>query len=112
MVDDVQRSEFSKSFPAVPVKPELMQNIKVAHATFLSVQGLVLPQIFRDIQAREELQAVYVVVLWSKDRVIGGVVVVRRTPREVSPSYVRLLASFGTLSSSYIVRSHLFYQDH
>src|SRR5258708_13185885 len=92
MVAVGHRSEFSKSFPAVPVKPELMQNIKVAHATFLSVQGLVLPQIFRDIQAREELQAVYVVVLWSKDRVIGGVVGATPTPPELSPPTTQFLS--------------------
>ncbi len=108
MVAVGHRSEFSKSFPAVPVKPELMQNIKVAHATFLSVQGLVLPQIFRDIQAREELQAVYVVVLWSKDRVIGGVVVGSRTPREFSPADVNLLIAVGSQISSAIERSNLY----
>src|SRR5258708_40335359 len=100
MVAVGHRSEFSKSFPAVPVKPELMQNIKVAHATFLSVQGLVLPQIFRDIQAREELQAVYVVVLWSKDRVIGGVVVGSRTPRGFFSADVYLLICVGRRISS------------
>src|SRR5258708_31902186 len=66
------RSEISKRFPPVPVKPELMQHIKAVHATFLSVQGLSLPPIFRDVQAREEIVAAYVVILWSKDRVIGG----------------------------------------
>src|SRR5258708_37116269 len=96
------RSEYSRHFPPVPVKPELMQHIKAVHATFLSVQGLALPQIFRDIQAREALLAAYVVVLWSKDRVIGGLVVGRRTPREISPAGVNLLIAVGTPISSAI----------
>ena len=102
------RSEFSKNFPPVPVKPELMQNIKAAHATFLSVQGLVLPQIFRDIQLREGLLAAYVVVLWSKDRVIGGLVIGSRTPREFSPADVNLLIAVGSQISSAIERSNLY----
>jgi len=102
------RSEYSRHFPPVPVKPELMQHIKAVHATFLSVQGLALPQIFRDIQAREELLAAYVVVLWSKDRVIGGLVVGSRTPREFSPADVNLLIAVGSQISSAIERSILY----
>jgi two-component system NtrC family sensor kinase len=102
------RSEFSKNFPPVPVKPELMQSIKAAHATFLSVQGLALPQIFRDIQLREGLLAAYVVVLWSKDRVIGGLVIGSRTTREFSPADVNLLIAVGSQISSAIERSSLY----
>jgi len=102
------RSEFSKNFPPVPVKPELIQSIKTAHATFLSVQGLTLPQIFRDIQTREGLLAAYVVVLWSKDRVIGGLVIGSRTAREFSPADVNLLIAVGSQISSAIERSNLY----
>ena len=108
MVAVGHRSEFSRNFPPVPVKPELMQHIKSVHATFLSVQGLELPQILRDIQAREELLAAYVVVLWSKDRVIGGLVVGSRTPREFSPADVNLLIAVGSQIASAIERSILY----
>lgn len=102
------RSEYSRHFPPVPVNPELMQHIKAVHAMFLPVQSLALPQIFRDIQAREELLAAYVVVLWSKDRVIGGLVVGSRTPREFSPADVNLLIAVGSQISSAIERSILY----
>src|SRR5260370_15145867 len=108
MVAVGHRSEFSRNFPPVPVKPELMQHIKSVHATFLSVKGLALPQIFRDIQAREELLAAYVVVLWSKDRVIGGLVVGSRTPRELSPADVNLLIAVGSPISSAFDRPLLY----
>src|SRR5947207_14177506 len=90
------RAEFSKHFPPVSVRPELMQHIKAVHATFLSAQGLSLPQIFRDAQLKEKIVAVYIVVLWSKDRVIGGLVVGSRTPREFSPADVNLLIAVGS----------------
>jgi len=102
------RSEYSRHFPRVSVKPELLQQIKEVHATFLSVQGLPLPAVFRDTQAKEGIASAYVVILWSKDRVIGGLVVGSRTPREFSPADVNLLIAVGSQISSAIERSVLY----
>jgi PAS domain S-box-containing protein len=102
------RSEYSRHFPPVSVKPELLQHIKAVHATFLSLQGLPLPPIFREAQQKEELVTAYIVILWSKDRVIGGVVVGSRTPREFSPADVNLLIAVGSQVSSAIERSILY----
>jgi two-component system NtrC family sensor kinase len=108
IVEVGHRSELSRHFPPVSVKPELMQHIKSVHATFLSVQGLSLPQIFRDAQIQEEIVVAYIVVLWSKDRVIGGLVVASRTPREFSTADVNLLIAVGSQISSAIERSILY----
>jgi PAS domain S-box-containing protein len=102
------RSEFTRHFPPVAVNPELMQHIKAVHATFLSAQGLPLPPVFRDAQAREELVAAYIVVLWSKDRVIGGLAVGSRMPREFSPADVNLLIAVGSQIANAIERSILY----
>jgi two-component system NtrC family sensor kinase len=102
------RSEYSRHFPQVAVKPELLQHIKAVHATFLSAQGLPLPPIFRDAQIKEEIAAAYIVILWSKDRVIGGLVTGSRTPREFSPGDVNLLIAVGSQLSSAIERSILY----
>ena len=104
------RSEFAKHFPPVSVNPELMQHIKSVRATFLPAQGLSLPPIFRDIQLKEEIVAAYAVVLWSKDHVIGGLVVGSRTPREFSAADVNLLIAVGSQISSAIERSILYEQ--
>ncbi len=85
-----------------------MQQIKALHATFLSAQGLPLPPVFRDAQIKEEIATAYVVILWSKDRVIGGLVVGSRTPREFSPADVNLLIAVGSQISSAIERSNLY----
>jgi len=108
MVEVGHRSELSRHFPTVAVKPELIQHIKAVHATFLSAQGLSLPSIFRDVQMQEEIVTAYVVVLWSKDRVIGGLVVASRTPREFSTADVNLLIAVGSQISSAIERSMLY----
>jgi two-component system NtrC family sensor kinase len=102
------RSEYARNFPAVTVKPELLHHIKAVHATFLSVQGLPLPAIFREAQRKEELVSAYVVVLWSKDRVIGGLTVGSRTPKDFSPADINLLIAVGSQLSSAIERSTLY----
>src|SRR5258708_35943902 len=102
------RSEHARHFPPVSVKPELLQHIKAVHATFLSAQGLPLPPVFREMQLKEEIVAAYIVVLWSKDRVIGGLVVGSRTPRGFSPADVNLLIAVGSQISSAIERSSLY----
>ncbi|MHB8607875.1 MAG: PAS domain S-box protein [Candidatus Acidiferrales bacterium] len=101
-------SEFARNFPPVVVKPELLQHIKAVHATFLSVQGLPLPAIFREAQRKEELLSEYIVVLWSKDRVIGGLTVGSRTPKEFSPADINLLIAVGGQLSSAIERTTLY----
>ena len=102
------RSEYARTFPAVAVKPELLHHIKAVHANFLSVQGLPLPAIFREAQRKEELLSAYVVVLWSKDRVIGGLTVGSRTPKEFSPADINLLIAVGSQLASAIERSTLY----
>jgi PAS domain S-box-containing protein len=102
------RSEYARNFPSVTLKPDLLQHIKAVHATFLSVQGLPLPAIFREAQRKEELLSAYIVVLWSKDRVIGGLTVGCRTPKEFSPADVNLLIAVGSQLSSAIERTTLY----
>jgi PAS domain S-box-containing protein len=102
------RSEYARHFPEVDVKPQLLQQIKAARATFISAQGLPLPPIFRDAQLKEDIVSAYIVVLWSKDKVIGGLVVGGRTPREFSPADINLLIAVGSQVSSALERSLLY----
>ena len=104
------RSEYARHFPPTKVQPELMQHIKAVHATFLSVAGLSLPEVFRDAQKQEQIVTAYVVILWSKDKVIGGMVVGSRTQREFSPADVNLLIAVGSQISSAIERTLLYDQ--
>jgi len=102
------RSEYARHFPPTTVQPELLRHIKSAHATFLSAQGLPLPAAIRDAQRKEDVVSAYVVILWSKDRVIGGLVVGSRTPREFSPADINLLIAVGSQISSAIERTLLY----
>ena len=102
------RSEYARHFPAVKLNPEVINHIKAVHATFLSVHGLPLPAIFREAQRKEDLVSAYVVVLWSKDQVIGGLTVGSRTPKEFSPADINLLVAVGSQLSNAIERTKLY----
>jgi PAS domain S-box-containing protein len=104
------RSEFARNFPPTKVQPDLLQHIQSVHATFLSTQGIPLPQVFRDVQRLEQIVAAYVVILWSKDKVIGGLVVGSRTSRDFSPADINLLIAVGSQISSAIERTLLYDQ--
>ncbi len=103
-----QRTEQGRHIPPVTVQPELLQHIKAVHATFLSAQGLPIPMVLREAQRKEGLQSAFVVILWSKDRVLGGLVVGSRTPREFSPADINLLIAVGSQISNAIDRSALY----
>lgn len=104
------RSEYARHFPPSQLQPELMQHLKSVHATFLSAQGLPLPQIFRDAQRKEQIVTSYLVILWSKDRAIGVLFVGSRTPREFSAADVNLLIAVGSQIASAIERALLYEQ--
>jgi PAS domain S-box-containing protein len=104
------RSEFARNFPPAKVPQELLHHIKAVHATFLSAQGLPLPQVFRDAQRKEQIVTAYLVILWSKDRIMGALVIGCRAPREFSPSDVNLLIAVGSQTSNAIERSLLYEQ--
>lgn len=102
------RSEFSRHFAPVKVEPGLLGDIRALRATFLPVQALPLPAVFREVYRREELLSAYVVILWSKERPTGGLVVGCRTQREFSPSDINLLIAAGSQISSAIERTRLY----
>ncbi len=102
------RSEQGRHIPPVTVQPELLQHIKAVHATFLSAQGLPIPIVLREAQRKEGLHSAFVVILWSKDRVLGGLIVGSRTPREFSPADINLLIAVGSQISNAIDRSVLY----
>ena len=102
------RAELGRQIPPVSVQPELFQHIKAVHATFLSTQGLPLPALVREAQRKEGLVSAFLVVLWSKDRVIGALVVGSRAPREFSPADINLLIAVGSQISNAIDRNTLY----
>lgn len=102
------RSEFAKNFPVVTVPAELTAQLRSVRATFLSVQGLPLPAIAREVQLKEGIESAYVVILWSKDRIIGGLTVGSRVVREFSSADISLLTAVAGQISSAVERTMLY----
>ena len=102
------RSEFARNFSSISIPGELLQHVKSVHATFLSAQGLPMPSVFREVQQKEGLVASFVVVLWSKDRVLGALAIGTRAPRDFSPADINLLIAVGSQIANAIDRNSLF----
>jgi PAS domain S-box-containing protein len=102
------RSEFAKNFPVVSISPDLVQQIQVVRAPFLSAQGLPLPPVAREVQKKEGIESAYIVTLWSKEKIVGGLVVASRTSRDFSPADISLLVAVGSQVASAVERSLLY----
>jgi PAS domain S-box-containing protein len=101
------RSESALNLPAVDLPADMLRQINAVHATFLSAQSLPLPPLVRELGRKEGLVSSFVVVLWAKDRILGGMVVSSHTAREFSPADVNLLIAVGSQISSAMQRSLL-----
>jgi PAS domain S-box-containing protein len=102
------RSEFAKSFPTVTVPKELLDQIRSVRATFLSAQGLPLPAIARQVQQKEGIESAYLVILWSKDKIIGGLAVGSRTVREFASADISLLSTVAGQVANAVERTMLY----
>ena len=102
------RSEYAKTFPSVDMPSELMRQLRSTHATFLSLQGLALPTALREVLKKEEIVSAYVVTLWSKERIIGALVVASRSAREFSAADTSLLIAVGSQLANSVDRSRLY----
>jgi PAS domain S-box-containing protein len=102
------RSEYAHNLPTLELQADMLRQITAVHATFLSAQSLPLPPLLRDMVRKEGLVSSYIVVLWAKDRILGGLVVGSRTPREFSPADVNLLIAVASQISSAMQRSLLY----
>jgi PAS domain S-box-containing protein len=102
------RNEFARNFPVVTVPAELLQQFRAVHATFLSVQGLPLPAIAREVQQKEGIASAYLVLLWSKEKIIGGLTVGCRAVREFSSPDISLLTTIAGQIANAVERTTLY----
>ena len=102
------RSELARNFPVVTVPDGLIQQLRATHATFLSAQGLPLPAMVREMLNKEGIASAYILILWSKEKIIGGLVVGIRSVREFSAADVSLLIAVGSQVASAVDRSRLY----
>ncbi|HTP42938.1 MAG TPA: ATP-binding protein [Candidatus Acidoferrum sp.] len=88
-------TDFARTLPPVEISSAVLDQVKQARATLLSGSAIVVPEALRELQRREKIQESQIAVLWSKDRIMGVLVIGCRSPREFSPVELNLLAAVG-----------------
>ncbi|MCL6480643.1 MAG: PAS domain S-box protein [Firmicutes bacterium] len=102
------RSEYATKFPPTPVNPQFVRHLRRTRATVVPAMNLPLPDVFRDLKQKEGIQVSYLIVLWSKDRILGGLVVASRAAREFSAAELNLLSAVGSQIANTVERSLLY----
>jgi two-component system NtrC family sensor kinase len=93
--------------PAIELSATLIQQMKDVRATVISGSANALPEAFRKLQRDEGIQASQFVVLWSKGRMMGALVVGSREGRQFSTAELNLLAALGNQIATTIDKSVL-----
>lgn len=92
---------------AIELSATLVQQMRDVRATVISGSANALPETFRQLQREEGIQASQFVVLWSKGRMMGALVVGSREGRQFSTAELNLLAAVGNQIATTIDKSLL-----
>jgi PAS domain S-box-containing protein len=92
---------------AIELSATLIQQMRDVRATVISGSANALPEAFRQLQREEGIQASQFVVLWSKGRMMGALVVGSRQGRQFSTAELNLLAAVGNQIATTIDKSLL-----
>ena len=101
------RSDYARAALPMDVPALLLQQIRQSHATLLSGSASALPEVFRELQQHEGVQASQVAVLWVKGRIMGTLFAGCREMREFSTAELTLLAAVGNQIAATIDKSLL-----
>jgi PAS domain S-box-containing protein len=101
------KSQENRRGPAIEFSATLIQQMRDVRATVISGSANALPEAFRRLQRDEGIQASQFVVLWSKGRMMGALVVGSREGRQFSTAELNLLAAVGNQIATTIDKSLL-----
>jgi len=101
------RSEEGRHVRPIEISASLLEQVRQARATVLSGSALAAPDYLRGLQEKEGIKDTQVAILWSKDRVLGALVVGCRSRREFSTAELNLLAALANQIAATIDKSVL-----
>jgi PAS domain S-box-containing protein len=78
-----------------PAPPELFEQVRRTHATFLAPQAFTAVPGFQNLSEEEGLQVCRMIVMWWKERVVGGLLVGSRGRNELAGAELNLLVAVG-----------------
>lgn len=105
------RSEEALHLRPLEVSSALIDQVRQARATVLSASAIAVPEYLRDLQQKEGIQEAQLAVLWSKDRIMGALVIGSRSRREISTAEMNLLGALGNQVAATIDKSVLLEQS-
>ena len=91
---------------AVPM--ELFEQMRRTHATVLPPQAVNSVRAFQNISEEEGLQVWRVIVLWWKERILGGLLVGSRTRSELAGADLSLLVAVGNQMAARVETTALY----
>ena len=100
-------TEYARGMGAAQIPPVLLQQVRQTHATLLSGSALAPVEEFAELYKKEGLVVSQIAVLWTKDRIIGVLLVGSREAREFSTAELNLLAAVGNQIAITIDKSRL-----
>jgi len=101
------QSESARRNAPMQISAGLVEQIRQARATLLSGALPALPEEFRELHHKENIQISQIVVLWAKDRIMGILVVGNREMRPFSTAELNLLSAVGNQIAATIDKSLL-----
>jgi len=90
----MRAGDFDASVPRI-VPAELFEQVKRTHASVLAPQAMAAVRGFQGLSEEEGLQVWRVIVLWWKERIVGGLLVGSRTRSELAGADLSLLVAVG-----------------
>ncbi|HKO05745.1 MAG TPA: PAS domain S-box protein, partial [Candidatus Acidoferrales bacterium] len=90
------------------VPPELFDQVRRTHATVLPPQALAPVRGFQSLAEEEDLQVWRMIVLWWKERIVGGLLVGSRTRSELAGAELSLLVAVANQISARVETTALY----
>jgi PAS domain S-box-containing protein len=90
------------------VPPELFEQMHRTHATVLPPQALAPVSGFQNLSEEEGLQVWRMIVLWWKERIVGGLLVGSRTRNELAGAELSLLVAVANQISARVETTSLY----
>lgn len=105
------RSEAARRIDQIEMSPALLDQLRRVHATIFSGASPVLPESFHELRSSEGLHASQIAVLWSKDRIMGLLLMGCRETREFSAAELNLFSAVANQIATTIDKSLLLEQS-
>jgi PAS domain S-box-containing protein len=101
------RSEAARRFDQIELSAGLLEQLRRVHATVISGAASILPEEFHELRSAEATLVSQVAVLWSKDRIVGLLLIGCRDSREFSAAELSFISAVANQIATTIDKSLL-----